>query len=220
MNALALLLCLLGPVWPRQVDAWAQIWTELETLRDGKLSPAEVDMLRSHLDGVLQKQAVGPRAELLGAAMVSFSGRNVGQVAERLAALEPRPFSARELWILADLMPSGAARARVVLEALAAPTPLSDWQALLAWNAAVDEARALRLDELALPIQLRLHERYKAPWSAEDLALTYKALGRGKAADQVLECHGMLLTFRRCQAVRDDQQASDADQQHDQNSAQ
>lgn len=172
---------------PRQVDSWAQIWTELETLRSGKISAAEVGVLRGHLGDALRKGAEGPRAELLGASLEALSGRDVASVAARMAALEPSPFSAREQWFLADLMPPGPERARIVLAAMQAPAPLADWQVLLAWNIAVDEARALRLEETALPIQLRLHERYQARWSAEDLALTYKALGQAKAGGDVLE---------------------------------
>lgn len=183
MIAAALLAALLGSP---QGDAWAQLWTELETLRSGKVSAAEAGVLRTHLGDALRKASDGPRTELLGAALEALSGRDVAPAAARLTALQPTPFTARELWFLADLLPAGAERARLVLAALEAQTPLADWQVLLAWNSAVDEARALRLAETALPIQLRLHERYRATWSAEDLALTYKALGEGKAADQLL----------------------------------
>ena len=169
-----------------QGDSWAQIWTELETLRSGKTSVAEASVLRGHLGDALLEGAGGPRAELLGAALESLSGRDVTSAAERLAGLDPSPFSSRELWFLGDLMPPGAVRARIVLAAMDAPTPLADWQVLLAWNVAVDETRALRFEQTALPIQQRLHERYLAGWSAEDLALTYKSLGRWKAADDVL----------------------------------
>jgi tetratricopeptide (TPR) repeat protein len=73
-----------------------------------------------------------------------------------------------------------------VQRALAADTRLTTWQVLLAWNAAVDEARAFRLEESTLPIQLRLREIYQDAWSANELALTYKALGQGQAADRLL----------------------------------
>jgi hypothetical protein len=169
-----------------QADTWAQVWTELDTLRNGKTSAEEASLLRGHLGAALLEAAGGPRADLLRAALEGWSGRDVSSAAERLAALEPRPFSSRELWFLADLMPKGAEQARVVLAAMETPTPLADWQVLLAWNVAVDETRALRLEETALPIQLQLHERYQAAWSAEDLALTYKSLGRWRDADEVL----------------------------------
>lgn|SRR5262245_2035936 len=169
-----------------QADPWAQLWTELETLRNGKTSEAEASVLRGHLGDALREGTGGPRAELLGAALEAMSGRDVSPAAERLAALVPSPFSPRELWFLGDLMPKGAARAHVVMAALEGDATLADWQALLAWNVAVDEIRALRIEETALPIQLRLHERYRAAWSAEDLALTYKFLGRRQDAEEVL----------------------------------
>jgi hypothetical protein len=182
----AVLLLLTAPGGPHQADSWAQIWAELETLRGGKVSAGEASALRGHLTETLRAGAEGPRAELLEAALEALSGRDVRSAAERMAALEPRPFTARELWFLADLMPPGPGRARVVLAAMEVPTALADWQVLLAWNVAVDEARALRFEETALPIQLHLHERFQAGWSADDLALTYKSLGRWQAADEVL----------------------------------
>ncbi len=172
---------------PGQSDPWALIWTELETLRSGRTSTAEADVLSRHLGDTLHRAPDGPRAELLSAGLEALSGRDVSAAAARLSALEPSPFTTREVWLLADLSPHGPERAQLVLTAMSAPAPLADWQVLLAWNVAVDEARALRLEETALPIQLQLHERYQARWSAEDLALTYRFLGQEKAADQVLE---------------------------------
>jgi len=185
---IALVLAGLTNMWaPRQVDPWVQVWTELETLRSGKTSPTEADVLRRHLGDALGRAADGPRADLLDAGLEAFSGRDVTAAAARLCELEPSPFTTRELWLLADLAPHGPERARIILTALDAALPLADWQVLLAWNVAVDEARALRLEDTALPIQTRLHERYRAQWSAEDLALTYRFLGREQAAAQILE---------------------------------
>lgn len=184
---IALALALLTTLAPTpQSDAWAQLWTELETLRAGKVSPGEASVFRAHLGEALRLVPEGPRAELLRAALEALAGGDSQAVAGRLATLEPTPFTAREQWLLADLLPPGPQRARLVLTALQAPSALSYWQVLLAWNAAVDEARALRLAESALPIQLALHEHSRAPWSAEDLALTYRALDRCEAADEVL----------------------------------
>src|SRR6185295_7986910 len=78
------------------------------------------------------------------------------------------------------------ARARAVLAALESPTTLARWQFFLAWNTAADEARAMRSEESTLPIQLALHARYQAEWSAIDLATTYRALGQRAAAERVL----------------------------------
>jgi tetratricopeptide (TPR) repeat protein len=169
-----------------QGDAWAQVWTELEALRAGKTSAAEASVFRAHLGEALRAAPEGPRSALLQAALESLEGRNVVTIAQRLAALRPDPFSPREQWFLADLLPPGAERTRVVLAALASPTVLTRWQVLLAWNASVDEARALRLADAALPIQANLYERYGDAASAVDLAQTYRALGQGQAADQVL----------------------------------
>lgn len=185
MIASLLLLLMLGQQAP-QADIWAQVWTELETLRSAKISEGEASVLRSHLADASEVAPEGPRADLLRATLEALSGRDARAVAVRLAGIEPSPFTPRELWFLADLIPAGSERARIVSEALRAPTTLSDWQVLLAWNTAVDEARGLRMVDSALPIQAALHERFQAPWSAEDLAQTYKALGERAAADQVL----------------------------------
>jgi hypothetical protein len=171
----------------RQDDSWAQIWSELEALRSGKISAAEASVLRGHLGDTLVQHADAPRAELLGLALAALTGSDASAAAARLATLAPSPFTARESWFLADLLLPGPERARLVLAALESQDPLADWQVLLAWNVAVDEARALRFETTALPIQLGLHERYRAAWSAEDLALTYRFLGRGQDAQTLLE---------------------------------
>jgi len=49
-----------------------------------------------------------------------------------------------------------------------------------------NEARALRLEQGALPIQLVLQERYLAAWSAIDLAVTHSRLGNVAALDILL----------------------------------
>ncbi len=169
-----------------QGDPWAQIWTELEALRAGTASPAETGALREHLVEATRVGADEPRRELLRASLEATAGHEVSLPARRLAALRPNPFSAREQWFLADLLPPGPERAGAVLAALESPTSLARWQFLLAWNTAADEARALRYEESTLPIQLNLHARYQAEWSALDLALTYKALGQQAAAERVI----------------------------------
>lgn len=170
---------------PSQSDPWAQIWTELEVLLGGAAPENEAAALRAHLNTAL-REAGGPRTELLRAALESHAGHDASAAALRLAALQPSPFRPREQWFLAEALAPGPARAGAVLAALAAPDDLARWQFFLAWNTAVDEARALRYEESALPIQLELHRRYLADWSALDLSLTYKALGRFEAAEQVI----------------------------------
>jgi len=170
----------------QQGDPWAQIWSELESLRGGTASSAETGALREHLGEASRSGPDDPRRELLRTELEALAGRDVRAAAQRLAALDPTPFAPREQWFLADALPAGQERARALLAALAAPSTLARWQLFLAWNAAVDEGRALRLLESTLPIQLALHARYQAEWSALDLAQTYRALGEKEAAERVL----------------------------------
>lgn len=168
-----------------QGDVWAQLWTELDSLHNPQLSPAEAEPLRVHLSDAARGLAGDVRAELLRAQLERLSGRDPCEQARKLLALEPDPFTAREHWYLADCLPSGPQRAKVALQALQSPTELERWQLFLAFNTGVDEARALRF-EGALPLQRALHERYRAEWSALDLFLTLKNLGQAAEADAVL----------------------------------
>jgi tetratricopeptide (TPR) repeat protein len=170
---------------PQQGDTWAQLWTELERLK-GEVPAAEAAALTAHLQEALAEASEDPRGELLRASLEAHQGRDTSSTARRLAALEPTPFAPREHWFLADLLPRGPERARAVLRALEAPSNLARWQFILAWNTAVDGARGLRFEEFALPIQLALHARYQAEWSALDLALTYKSMGEHAEADRIL----------------------------------
>lgn len=184
MTSLVLaLLAVLGVA--RQGDVWAQLWTELERLK-GEVPAAEAAVLDAHLHEALNEVAAEPRGELLRAALDGHAGRDASVAAHRLAALDPNPFTPREHWFLADLLPRGPERERAVEKALEAPSTLARWQVVLAWNTAVDAARALRLEEATLPIQVQLHARYQAEWSALDLSLTLKALGRSAEADQLM----------------------------------
>jgi len=169
-----------------QQDSWARVWTEVETLRSGRVSRADQELLRLELVKFLQECEESPRGELLRASLEALAGRDTSTVSTRLASLAPDFFAPREQWLLADLLPPCPERARLVLGALRTPAPLADWQVLLAWNTAADEIRELRLEESALPIQAALHERYQASWSALDLAATYRMVGWAKEADDVL----------------------------------
>jgi tetratricopeptide (TPR) repeat protein len=170
---------------PQQGDIWAQLWTELERLK-GEIPATEAAALTAHLHEALAEVAQDPRGELLRASLDAHQGRDASSIARRLAALEPTPFTPREHWFLADLLPRGPERAEAVLRALEAPSTLARWQSFLAWSTALDGARGLRFEEFALPIQLALHARYQAEWSASDLALTYKSLGEYDEADRIL----------------------------------
>ncbi|MSR61865.1 MAG: hypothetical protein EXS08_05415 [Planctomycetes bacterium] len=181
---ISVVLAVLGALGSPQGDVWAQLWTELDSLHDPQLAPAEAEALRVHLTEAARGLAGDVRAELLRAQLERLAGRDPS-VVRRLLALEPDPFTPREHWYLADCLPSGPQRAQLALEALQSPTELERWQLFLAYNAGVDEARALRLDG-AFSLQNALHERYRAEWSALDLFLTLKNLGRSAEADAVL----------------------------------
>ncbi|HEX6882568.1 MAG TPA: hypothetical protein VF530_04250 [Planctomycetota bacterium] len=169
-----------------QSDAWAPVWADLETLRHGAPPALEAAAARARLEQALVAAEDGPHADLLRAALEAQDGREASALVQRLAAQRPTPFAGLACWILAELVPAGAERARLVREALQAPDALRRWQVLLAWNAALDEVRTLRLEDGALPIQIALHERFQDAATAHDLALTLRALGNGQAADRVL----------------------------------
>lgn len=173
MSGLVLVLLGLGALQ----DAWSRVWSDLAALRGGKLSPAETELVEARLAEAARGAAAGPRLELLRAELDARAGLEVSRRARELAELEPCPFEGPELWFLADLLPGGTRRQELLLAALAATPELASWQVLLAWNCAVDEARSQRF-EAALPVQEELHRRYAAEWSATDLALTYRQLGR------------------------------------------
>jgi len=169
-----------------QDQGWTRIWSELETLRGGRASAEERELLRTDLLRALEGCEEGPRRELLRAALGALAGQ-ARRLPPGLTEIEPSSLSPQERWLLADLLPIGPERTRLVLSALAQPGALLEWQVLLAWNTAVDEARALHLVEATLPIQLALHELYASAWSAEDLALTLRKLGREAEADAILQ---------------------------------
>jgi hypothetical protein len=169
-----------------QGDIWPALWADLGALRAGGLSAAESSACEARIEKAIEDLPESPRASLARACIETLHGRDATLAASRLQMLRPSPFTAIELWHLADLLSPGPDRAHIVLEALADEQPLARWQVLLAWNVAVDEARALRFEQGALPLQFALHERFRQPSTASDLALTHRALGQGEAADRVL----------------------------------
>lgn len=168
-------------------EAWKALFGELGRLKAGELAAAEADMIRSHLGEAARSLAGDPRAELVRAELETIAGGDATAAALRLAAIAPDAFTPDARWFLADSLPAGPVRARIVLAALETPRPLNRWELLLAWNAAVDESRALRLRESTLPIQRQLHERYLADWSAMDLTLTLRLLGERRALEALFE---------------------------------
>jgi tetratricopeptide (TPR) repeat protein len=167
-------------------DGWGQVWNDLEALRGRTLEPAEEALVRARLETAARAESGGPRLELLRVELEHLAGRDVRARAVALAALEPLPFSPRELWFLTDPLPAGEGRARCVVSALGGSADLLRWQVLLAWNVGVDEARALRYRS-ALPIQEELHRRFPEEWSSIDLALTYRHLGMLRELGEVFE---------------------------------
>ena len=167
-------------------DSWSQVWSDLEVHRSQALGAPEAALVRSRLEAAAQAETSGPRLELLRVELEHLAGRDVRARAAALAELEPLPFTPRELWFLADSLPAGELRARLVLGALSGRAELLRWQVLLAWNAGVDEARALR-HRSALPIQEELHRRFPEDWSTIDLALTQRQLGLLRELSAVFE---------------------------------
>ena len=101
-----------------------------------------------------------------------------------LLAQDPAPADAR--WAAIAAREPGPDRASAVGRALkAGGGPLSADHLRLAWEVAVEEATALRLDG-ARAIQRVLHDRYAAVWSAMDLSLTLQRLGEEARADACL----------------------------------
>lgn len=184
MTLLALLVCLLAQTADGEREA---LWREVARIRSEALPAAEAEGLRRQLVAATEDLPPGPRTELLRIVLAGLGGAEVGAAATRLDALDPGPFSSLESWFLVDVMPAGPARTNRVLTLLEDPAPLERWQLVVCWNVAVDEARALRLEQGALPIQARLHERYQADWSALDLALTLRKVGRREALEALFE---------------------------------
>jgi tetratricopeptide (TPR) repeat protein len=166
---------------------WPAVWDELDRLRTLPAGTGEAAPLERRLLEVVRESAGDPRSELLRSWLEMRATGASAPSAAGLVGLAPGLFESRERWLLAEALGPGPERAKEVLAGLEDPTPLARWQLLLAWNAAVEEARALRLPGAVLPIQERLHERYQADWSALDLAITLRWLGRAEAADGLLE---------------------------------
>ena len=157
-------------------DPWSRVWSDLAALRTGKLSMPESEVVQERLAEAARSAAPGPRLELLRAELDARAGLEVAARARALAELQPFPFEGAELWFLVELLPGGPRRQELLLAALSATPELDNWQVLLAWNCAVDEARSQRF-ESALPVQRELQRRFGADWSVTDLGLTYRQLG-------------------------------------------
>jgi hypothetical protein len=181
-----LCLALVAALWSgEREEDWPTVWNDLARLE--ALGPQDegVDELVAALAAVAREERGTARGELLSAHLDRRAGRPIARP-EALAELRPDELSGPETWLLAGVLPAGPARVRALLAALErTPAPGRD-ELLLAWRSAVDEARALRLAECARPLQEILHERYRAPWSAIDLALTCSRLGDEAGVARVL----------------------------------
>ena len=171
---------------PQQDSPWDRLWTEWEPILAGNSSASEIEAFRTRAGDAVKLGSDPVRQSLAEAMLERLAGTSGSSGSERLGALNRAQLSPRELWILSDLLPPGRDRVKALLKALEARNPLSRWQVLLAWNTAVDAARALNLEAVTLPIQIQLHALYDDAWSANELALTYKALDQPTLADELL----------------------------------
>lgn len=196
MSAVFLTLLLVlatGPASGAQDQDWPRAWTELARLEALAPGDADADAIAAELRRFAQAREGSPsttvdpaRVCLLELRLDRWSGAATDDSQRALARLPLAGLTGPEAWTVAGELSPGPARVRAVQQALhTTPAPTRD-QLLLAWNTAVDEARALRLEEGALPIQLVLQERYLAAWSAIDLALTHSRLGNVTALDTLL----------------------------------
>ena len=82
-----------------------------------------------------------PQALLLQAMLEVLASRPAGELVTRLARYPAEAFPGRASWLRAEVLPPGPDRVKAVLFALAGTPELARDELLLAWNAAVDEAR-------------------------------------------------------------------------------
>jgi len=182
----------LAPVVVSQED-WGRVWMELARLRalpagsrDVQAGRALEQRARVAIAGVDERASARGHLVVAQLARLGLSGIEAGPSVTELAHRSLVGFDGAEAWLLAEVLPSGAARVRAVLHALQRTDPLSDEQSQLAWSIALSEADELRLAQGALPLQRLLHERYHSIGSAINLALTVSRLGDRAALDQLL----------------------------------
>jgi len=189
MKLAALLTACLLSLTGSQDAAWEAAWNELTRLQTLERESAEGQELAARLLDLCQRRAREPRATLLEARIDRWASEEPGapgEAATRLAGIPAREFSARECWLAIEVLPADSARVAVVLRALASTPELTREQAQLAYEVALEEALALRLDRGARPIQEVLQARFQAAWSAANLSLTHHRLGHAEVADAIL----------------------------------
>ncbi len=167
-------------------DDWEATWNKLERLKSMTREDPAAMVSARELSETASAAEEDPRTWLLRAQLEKWAGRDPGMLAQRLSETSAQVFSVRESWLLAEVLPRGLPRVNALLRAMDQTPTLTQEALLFAWSVSVEEARDLRLAEGALPIQQRLHARYRAPWSAIDLAHTLSLLGRMAEADAIL----------------------------------
>ena len=164
---------------------WATVWADLDRLEAAEPGSAEADTLRASLAALAAEQATAVRGALLARHLGRLRGAEARPWPE--VSGDAWPFAGREGWLAAEVLPPGPERVRAVLKSMDEAAPGLDRRYLMtAWSTAVAEARALRLEEGALPIQTRLHAELQAPWTAVNLSLTSMWLDRHDEADRLL----------------------------------
>ncbi len=167
-------------------EDWEATWSKLERLKSMTREDPGAMVLARELSEAASVVQEDPRTWLLRAQLEKWAGRDPGMIAHRLSETSAEVFTGREAWLLAAVLPPGLPRVNAILRAMDQTPTLTQEALLFSWSVSVEEARDLRLSEGALPIQERLHARYRAPWSAIDLAHTLGLLGRMDEADAVL----------------------------------
>jgi len=173
---------------PAQGD-WRDTWQELARWRALEPGTAEERALARELND--RTVGAGVRGTLLAACLAARGESGAAlEAAQRLTRRlddrrRPWPLDAEESFLAASVLPPGPEHVRATLEGLAGVPEPTRAQLEVAFQAGVDEARALSFAEGAVPIQRALHERYRAPWTAMNLALSLRQDGRRDEADAV-----------------------------------
>lgn len=166
---------------------WAQVWRSLSEIEGSAREVPGVEERAASLLELARVTRDRTRGLLLECRLERWRERPTDSLLEELADASVAHLGPEETWAVVEVLPPGPARVAAVHHGLESETPLAREALRLAWRAAIDEARALRLRAGALPIQRRLHESNRADWSALDLAVTLTRLGERAELDLVLE---------------------------------
>lgn len=167
-------------------EAFAAAWRELVRLQTLERESGEAQALAARLLELSRRRSPAPEALLLEAQLGRWGSGEPGEAAVRLAKVPLRLLEPGACWFAVEVLPPGAVRVQALLRAMAATASLSNAQARLAFDVALEEALALRLNQGARPIQEVLHARFRAAWSGADLSLTHHRLGHAELADALM----------------------------------